>query len=79
MKNTPHELTDDFPEFAEQIHKLKTSDAHFAKLFEEYHEINRSVHRAETDVEPTSDEHLEEMRKQRMMLKDQLYAMLKSA
>lgn len=79
MKNTPHELIDDLPEFAEQIHTLKTSDAHFAKLFEEYHEINRNVHRAETDVEPTSDEHLEEMRKQRMMLKDQLYAMLKTA
>lgn len=76
MKNTPHELHDDFPEYAERIHALKTDDAHFAKLFEEYHEVNRAVHRAETDVEPTTDEHLEEMRKTRMSLKDQLYSML---
>lgn len=78
MKNTPHELIDDFPELADRIHELKTGDAHFAKLFDEYHDINRAVHRAETDVEPTTDEHMEELRKQRALLKDQLYAMLKA-
>lgn len=76
MKNTPHELHDDFPELADRIHEMKTGDAHFSKLHDEYHEINRAVHRAETDVEPTTDEHLEEMRKTRMALKDQLYTML---
>ena len=76
MKNTPHELHEEFPEHAERIHELKVGNAHFAKLFDEYHEINRAVHRAETNVEPTSDEHMEEMRKKRMVLKDELYAML---
>jgi uncharacterized protein YdcH (DUF465 family) len=37
------------------------------------------VHRAETDVEPLSDEHLEELKKKRLSLKDQLYALLKAA
>lgn len=78
MKNTPHELHEEFPEFAERIHELKVSDAHFTKRFDEYHEINRAVHRAETDVEPTSDDHLADMRKQRAALKDELYAMLKA-
>ncbi|MEZ5716133.1 MAG: DUF465 domain-containing protein [Paracoccaceae bacterium] len=76
MTHTPHELHEEFPEYAEKMTELKTSDAHFGKLFDEYHEINRAVHRAETDVEPTDDLHLGEMRKQRMVLKDQLYAML---
>lgn len=76
MKNTPHELAEEFPEHADRIHALKVSDAHFAKLFDEYHEVNRSVHRAETDIEPTSDDHIEEMRKTRLRLKDQLYAMI---
>lgn len=76
MKNTPHELHDEFPEHAARIHKLKVEDAHFGRLFDEYHEINRAIHRAETDVEPTTDEHVEQMRKTRMALKDQLYAML---
>ncbi len=77
MKNTPHELHEEFPEHVARIHELKVSNGHFARLFAEYHEVNRAVHRAETDVEPTTDEHMSELRKQRLALKDELYAMLK--
>ena len=79
MGHTPHELHEEFPEFSEKLTTLKETDAHFARLHDEYHEINRAVHRAETDVEPTDDLHLSEMRKQRIALKDQLYAMLTHA
>ena len=78
MTHTPHELAADFPEFAERITELKETDAHFAKLAAAYHDVNREVHRAETDVEPTSDEHVAELRKKRMALKDELYGMLKA-
>ncbi|MCZ4271472.1 YdcH family protein [Maritalea porphyrae] len=78
MSHTPHELHEEFPEFSARIHELKTGDAHFGKLFDAYHDVNRSVHRAETDVEPTDDTNLEEMRKQRMVLKDEIYALLKA-
>ena len=76
MSHTPHELTSDFPEKAEIISNLRQSNAHFAKLSDAYHDLNRKVHRAETDVEPTSDDHLTRMRKERMALKDQLYALI---
>lgn len=76
MSHTPHELADDFPEKADTITALKASDAHFARLLEEYHEINRAVHRAETNVEPVSDMADEDMRKKRGALKDELYQML---
>ena len=76
MSHTPHELAEDFPEHQQQIHDLKVSDAHFARLFDEYHEINRAVHRAETDVEPTDDLHMAELRKQRMLLKDEIARIL---
>ncbi|PUB15416.1 YdcH family protein [Yoonia sediminilitoris] len=79
MSNTPHELADEFPEHVERMHELRASDAHFAKLFDAYHTTNRAVHRAETDVEPTSDEHLVTLRKERMALKDQIYAQLSKA
>jgi len=72
MSNTPHELAEEFPERLEKMSALKQSDAHFAKLFEDYHAVNRAVHRAETNVEPTSDEHMTTLRKQRMALKDQI-------
>ncbi|MGB7335340.1 MAG: YdcH family protein [Salaquimonas sp.] len=76
MSHTPHELAEEFPTHVEKLHELKISNAHFGKLFDEYHEINRAVHRAETNVEPTDDLNMEVMRKKRMALKDEIYGML---
>lgn len=76
MSNTPHELAEDFPEAAAQIHALKTSDAHFAKLADSYHEINRTIHRAETNVEPIGQLAETDLRKQRGALKDEIAAYL---
>lgn len=72
MSHTPHELAEEFPQSVDRMSDLKQSDAHFAKLFDEYHEVNRAVHRAESDIEPTSDDHMNTLRKQRMALKDQI-------
>lgn len=79
MSHTPHELAADFPEYAEQLHFLKTTDAHFRKLADNYHNINRDVHRAETNVAPTSDAHMVTLRKQRAALKDEIYGLLKAS
>jgi len=79
MSHTPHELSEEFPDHVEQMSTLKQTDAHFAALAEKYHELNRAVHRAETDVEPTDDLHMAEMRKERLALKDQIWAILSKA
>ncbi len=76
MSNTPHELAEEFPQDVDKIHTLKVSNPHFAKLMDEYHEINRAVHRAETGVEPVDDMAESQMRKQRMHLKDEIAGML---
>lgn len=76
MANTPHELQEEFPDLADRISALKTSDAHFAKLADEYHEVNRAVHRAETNVEPTDQFTEEDLRKKRASLKDEIYRIL---
>lgn len=76
MSHTPHELAEEFPEHVEKMHEMKQSDAHFAKLFDAYHDINRAVHRAETNIEPTDDFNMESMRKERLKLKDEIYGML---
>lgn len=73
MSNTPHDLYEDFPDKAEAIHALKARDAHFAKMVEEYHEVNRAVHRAETRVEPVTPEHETELRQRRLRLKDAIW------
>lgn len=79
MSHTPHELLEDFPDKADAIHRLKVDDAHFASLADRYHHVNRAVHRAETDVEPTDDLHMAELRKERMHLKDQIASILAKA
>lgn len=79
MSHVPHELHDEFPEATEKMHELKMSNAHFARLADHYHEINRSIHRAETDVEPTSDDVLEVLKKKRLALKDEIAGILQAA
>ncbi|MFY0692514.1 MAG: DUF465 domain-containing protein [Paracoccaceae bacterium] len=77
MTHTPHELAEEFPDKVDKIHTLKETDAHFRKLFDEYHEINRAIHRAETFTEPTDQFHEEDMRKQRLRLKDEIAGLLR--
>jgi uncharacterized protein YdcH (DUF465 family) len=76
MTHVPHELAEEFPEYAAQIHHLRETDGHFHRISNEYHELNRAIHRAETDIEPCDDFRMEEMRKERLALKDEIYGML---
>ena len=78
MLNEKHDLIHELPEYRDQIHNLKTSNTHFARLFAEYHEVDHEVHRIETGVETTSDEYLEEKKKERLHLKDELFEIIKS-
>jgi len=79
MTHTPHELAEEFPNDVAAMHELKMNNAHFQKLFEEYHEVNREIHRIETEVEPASDVALETLKKQRLLLKDQVSHMIQEA
>jgi uncharacterized protein YdcH (DUF465 family) len=79
MGHTPHELIEEFPDKTETMQRLKADDAHFARLYDDYHTINRAVHRAETNVEPTDDLTLSQMRKERMMLKDTIAVALSNS
>ena len=77
MSLEKHDLIHELPESKEAIHLLKTNSTHFAKLFDEYHEVDHAVHRVETGAENTSDEYLETLKKQRLNLKDQLFSMIR--
>ncbi|MFW9616063.1 YdcH family protein [Aquabacterium sp.] len=73
-----HPLARDFPEFKDKIHELKTGNTHFARLHREYEEVDKAVVRLETGVEHGSDAELEQKKKLRVVLKDELYGMLKA-
>jgi len=79
MSHTPHELAEEFPDKIELMSTLKQDNAHFARLSDEYHEINRAVHRAETNVEPVEELAEVDMRKKRAQLKDEIWSILSSA
>lgn len=71
-----HDLHHEFPEYYDRIHELKMGNTHFSNLFDEYHTVDREIRRIEQSVEVTSDEYLEEQKKKRLLLKDQLFQML---
>lgn len=79
MSHTPHELADEFPGDHAVLHALKVGNAHFATLADRYHEVNRAIHRIESEVEPASDEHTETLKKQRLALLDEIGAMVAAA
>ena len=74
-----HDLSKEFPEYKELIHTLKGSHAHFAKLCNQYEDIDKEVYRIEEQIESVSDSHLEELKKRRLALKDEIFAMLTNA
>jgi uncharacterized protein YdcH (DUF465 family) len=71
-----HDLHHDFPEYLDYIDALKTSSEQFGHLYDEYHRLTREVERLEEEDLPVDDFTIENMKKQRVWLKDQMYRML---
>lgn len=74
-----HDLHHDFPELHDKIHELKMSDARFRRLFDEYHDLTRSIEKMEDEVTPVATRTEEEAKVRRVRLKDELYRMLIAA
>ena len=74
-----HSLVKEFPEHKAVIHDLKLNDGHFARLFDDYHEVEKEVHRLESEDSPVADDYIEGLKKKRLALKDELFAMLQNA
>ncbi|MDH5300831.1 MAG: DUF465 domain-containing protein [Gammaproteobacteria bacterium] len=71
-------LVKEFPEYKDKIHQLKANNAHFNKLYHEYQHLDREIWGFEEGEETPSDDYVEQQKKKRAVLKDQLYAMLKA-
>jgi len=72
-----HDLLHEFPELQDKIHELKISDAHFRKLFDEYHEIEHKIRRINMGSEIANDTYLHELKAKLLFMKDELYNYLK--
>ncbi len=76
MSIVHHDLIHELPEYRERIHTLKMSNAHFSRLFEEYHDVTKEVERMESLSEPVCSETENARKAKRLHLKDQLFSML---
>ncbi len=76
MQVDHHDLHSEFPELGDAITALKVGNAHFAKLFASYHRLTGKVEDLEAHDMPVADFTMEDMKKQRVKLKDELYHML---
>jgi uncharacterized protein len=76
MQVEHHDLHHEFPEFAAVIHNLKVGNSHFSRLFDEYHTLTDKIEQLETEDVPVDDFTIEDMKKLRVKLKDELYLML---
>ena len=71
-----HDLISEFPEMSDAIDVLKASNAYFAKSFAQYHRLTGKVENLEEHDVPVSDITIEDMKKMRVKLKDELYHFL---
>ncbi len=78
MQVEHHDLHSDFPNLVEEIHALKVANHHFSRLFDEYHHVTKEVERLEEEDIPVDDFTIEDLKKKRIKLKDELYQMIVS-
>ena len=68
-----------FPEYRDLITQLKTTDAHFVHLFDKHNELDQRIKNMEAHIVPATHDEIEVLKKEKLMLKDQLYAVLRKA
>ena len=68
-----------FPEYRDLITELKTSDHHFIRLFDNHNDLDRVLRHKEAHIEPGTPAEIETLKQEKLLLKDQLYVILKKA
>jgi uncharacterized protein len=63
-------------EYRDIISKLKVENAHFAKIFEKHNELDQKITDVDEGREHMSDLDLDTLKKEKLKLKDEAYAMI---
>jgi len=63
-------------EYRDIISKLKVENAHFEKIFEKHNELDDLISEVEEGRKPMDDLELEKLKKEKLALKDEAYAMI---
>ena len=65
-----------FHEFRDLISELKTSDRYFQTLFEKHNSLDQKIKNMEARLEPGTPDEVEVLKKKKLAIKDELYALL---
>jgi uncharacterized protein len=68
-----------FPEYRDLISRLKTEDAHFSRLFERHNALDHEIANMESGVTPADTMAIESLKKEKLLLKDKIYVVLRKA
>ena len=66
-----------FPEYRDLITKLKGNDAHFTRLFDKHNEMDQQIKNMESRLVQATAVEIEILKKEKLQLKDQIYAHLR--
>jgi len=77
MLGESHDLLHEFPDLESKIANLRAQNPDFASLMDQYDSLDARVRSIEEVGSPVADETIEELKKERLRLKDALYVILK--
>jgi len=76
MQVEHHDLYTEFPDMRDAIDTMKAGSGYFAGLFARYNRLTGKVEDLEEHDMPVADFTLEDMKKARVKLKDEIYQLL---
>lgn len=76
MSHIPQSLHDTWPHDAELLRRLKLEDAHFQALAAQLEPLEAGIDAMESGADPAADSRLDQARRQRLALLDQIAAVL---
>ena len=78
MLGESHDLRHEFPDLENKIAALRADNHEFARLMDDYDALDARVRNFEELGTPVADETIEDLKKERLLLKDKLYIMLRA-
>lgn len=67
-----------FHEYRDLISELKASNRHFQNLFEKHNQLDHKIRNMESRLELGTPDEIEVLKKKKLAIKDELYALLQS-
>jgi uncharacterized protein YdcH (DUF465 family) len=77
MLGEMHDILHEFPNLEETIKSLHESDPQFASLMDQHDALDTEIRNLEELNQPIDDLEMEELKKRRALLKDQIYQYLR--